>query len=467
MKVSQNNQRLQKTKYLGSNAQDRVELEHKQRVHREFSATLKGETDEFEYGSLERILSRENLLLAMKRVISNKGSHGVDGMTVYELKQFLQANWIRIREDIFNNEYKPMPVRRVEILKPSGGTRLLGIPTVLDRFIQQAIAQELNLIYDENFSENSFGFRPRRAAKDAIKKAESYINEGYRWVVDIDLEKFFDKVNHDILMYKLSKDIKDKRVLKLIRKYLQSGIMINGIVVSNEEGAPQGGPLSPLLSNIMLDELDKELEKRGHRFCRYADDCNIYVKSKRAGERVMKNITSFIEGKLKLKVNINKSAVERPWKRKFLGFTLGIMFGKAYSSISKQSLKKHKDKLREILSRSNPMTLEQRIIKLNQVNIGWINYYGIAKCKGIAVQLDKWIKLRLRMCIWKQWKKVKTRYKNLKKLGLNHYQAIKFANTRKGYWRVANSAILTTTLTNQFFNDLGLKSLTRQYIKIH
>ena len=467
MKVSQNNQRLQKTKYLGSNAQDRVELEHKQRVHREFSATLKGETDEFEYGSLERILSRENLLLAMKRVISNKGSQGVDGMTVYELKQFLQMNWIRIREDIFNNEYKPMPVRRVEIPKPSGGTRLLGIPTVLDRFIQQAIAQELNLIYDENFSENSFGFRPRRAAKDAIKKAESYINEGYRWVVDIDLEKFFDKVNHDILMYKLSKDIKDKRVLKLIRKYLQSGIMINGIVVSNEEGTPQGGPLSPLLSNIMLDELDKELEKRGHRFCRYADDCNIYVKSKRAGERVMENITSFIEGKLKLKVNINKSAVERPWKRKFLGFTLGIMFGKAYSSISKQSLKKHKDKLREILSRSNPMTLKQRIIKLNQVNIGWINYYGIAKCKGITVQLDKWIKLRLRMCIWKQWKKVKTRYKNLKKLGLNHYQAIKFANTRKGYWRVANSAILKTTLTNQFFNDLGLKSLTRQYIKIH
>ena len=281
MKVSQNNQRLQKTKYLGSSAQDRVELEHKQRAHRGFSATSKGENGEFEYGSLERILSRENLLLAMNRVISNKGSHGVDGITVYELKQFLQTNWPQIREDIFNNEYRPMPVRRVEIPKSDGGTRLLGIPTVLDRFIQQAIAQELNLIYDENFSESSFGFRPRRGAKDAIKKAESYINEGYRWVVDIDLEKFFDKVNHDILMYKLSKDIKDKRVLKLIRKYLQSGIMINGIVVSNEEGTPQGGPLSPLLSNIILDELDKELEKRGHRFCRYADDCNIYVKSKK------------------------------------------------------------------------------------------------------------------------------------------------------------------------------------------
>ena len=467
MKVSQNNQRLQKTKYLGSSAQDRVELEHKQRVHREFSATSNGKTGEFEYGSLERILSRENMLLAMKRVTSNKGSHGVDGMTVYELKQFLKANWIQIREDIFAGEYRPMPVRRVEIPKPNGGTRLLGIPTVLDRLIQQAIAQELNNIYDEKFSENSFGFRPRRGAKDAIKKAENFINEGFRWVVDIDLEKFFDKVNHDILMYKLSKDITDKRVLKLIRRYLQSGIMINGVVVSNEEGTPQGGPLSPLLSNIMLDELDKELEKRGHKFCRYADDCNIYVKSKRAGERVMVSITDFIEGKLKLKVNKDKSAVERPWKRKFLGFTLGLMFGKAYSSISRQSLKRHKDKLRKILSRSKPMTLEERIIRLNQVNIGWINYYGIAKCKGIVVQLDRWIKQRLRMCIWKEWKKVKTRYRNLKKLGLNHYQAIKFANTRKGYWRIANSAILDTTLTNQFFNDLGLKSLTRQYIKIH
>ena len=467
MKVSQNNQRLQKTKYLDSSAQNRVELKDKQRVHRKFSATSNGETSEFEYGSLERILSRENLLIAMKRVIANKGSHGVDGMTVYELRQFLKMNWVQIREDIFKGEYRPMPVRRVEIPKPNGGTRLLGIPTVLDRFIQQAVAQELNNIYDEKFSESSFGFRPRRGAKDAIKQAENYINEGFRWVVDIDLEKFFDKVNHDILMYKLSKDISDKRVLKLIRKYLQSGIMSNGVLVSNQEGTPQGGPLSPLLSNIMLDELDKELEKRGHRFCRYADDCNIYVKSKRAGERVMQGITDFIESKLKLKVNIKKSKVDRPWKRKFLGFTLGLMFGKAFSSISRESLRRHKDKLRSILSRSKPMTLEQRIIKLNQINIGWINYYGIAKCKGIVMQLDKWIRQRLRMCIWKQWKKVKSRYRNLKKLGLNHYQAIKFANTRKGYWRVANSAILNTTLKNQFFTDLGLKSLTHQYIKIH
>ncbi|WP_238475965.1 group II intron reverse transcriptase/maturase [Clostridium manihotivorum] len=255
--------------------------------------------------------------LALKRVISNKGSHGVDGMPVYELKQFLKTNWISIRENILNGEYRPMPVRRVEIPKPNGGTRLLGIPTVLDRLIQQAIAQELNSIYDRRFSESSFGFRPQRGAKDAIKKAEQYINEGYRWVVDMDLEKFFDKVNHDILMYKLSRSIKDKRVLSLIRKYLQSGIMINGVVVRNEEGTPQGGPLSPLLSNIMLDELDKELEMRGHKFCRYADDCNIYVKSERAGKRVMENITAFIERKLKLKVNREKSAVDRPWRRKF------------------------------------------------------------------------------------------------------------------------------------------------------
>lgn len=467
LKVSQNNQRLQKTKYLGSSAKNRVELKNKQRAHREFSATSKEEISGFEYSLLERILLKDNLELALKRVISNKGSHGVDGMTVYELRQFLKMNWVSIREDILNGKYEPMPVRRKEIPKQNGGTRILGIPTVLDRFIQQAIAQVLTDIYDENFSENSFGFRPRRRAKDAIKRAEQYINDGYRWVVDIDLEKFFDRVNHDILMYKLSKNIKDKRVLSLIRKYLQSGTMINGVVIENEEGTPQGGPLSPLLSNIILDELDKELEMRGHRFCRYADDCNIYVKSERAGKRIMENITSFIEGKLKLKVNRDKSAVDRPWKRKFLGFRLNLMFGKAGSSISKQSLERHKNKIRDVLSRSKPMTLEQRIRKLNQINIGWINYYGIAKCKRIVQQIDNWIRRRLRMCIWKQWKKVKTRYKNLKKLGFAHYQAIKFANTRKGYWRISNSPILNTTLTNEFFSKIGLKSLTRQYIKIH
>lgn len=467
MRVSQNTQRLQKTKYLGSSVENKVELEGKQRVHRVFSATSEGRTSEMKYGSLDRILSRENMFKALKRVVSNKGSHGVDGMSVYELKQFLKTNWTQIREDIFKGEYRPMAVRRVEIPKPNGGIRLLGIPTVLDRLIQQAIAQELNLIYDETFSENSYGFRPNKRAKDAIIRAKEYVSEGFRWVVDIDLEKFFDKVNHDILMYKLSKKIQDIRVLKLIRRYLQSGIMINGINVRSEEGTPQGGPLSPLLSNIMLDDLDKELEKRGHKFCRYADDSNIYVKSKRAGERVMQSITDFIEKKLKLKVNKNKSAVARPWKRKFLGFSIYMAFGKADIRISEESIKRYKKKIREILSRSKPTTLEEMIKRLNQINVGWINYYEVAKCKGLTEKLDIWIRQRLRMCLWKRWKKVKTRYKNLKKLGCTHYQAIKYANTRKGYWRTANSAILNTTLTNQFFINLGLKSLKNQYISIH
>ena len=416
---------------------------------------------------LELILEDSNLYKAIDRVVKNDGSGGIDKMTTFEGRSYFEEHKEEIKNALRKREYKPSPIRRVEIPKPDGGKRKLGIPIVVDRIIQQAIAQVLTPIYEKQFSESSYGFRPNRDCHMAIKKSLEYINDGYKYVVDMDLEKFFDRVNHDILMYKLSRDIKDKRVLRLIRKYLQSGIMINGIIVTNEEGTPQGGPLSPLLSNIMLDELDKELEKRMHKFCRYADDCNIYVKSKRAGERVMENITNFIEGRLKLKVNRSKSAVERPWKIKFLGFTIILFSGKACSTISKQSLKRYKDKIREILSRSKPMTLEQRIIKLNQINIGWINYYGVAKCKGIVQQLDKWIRQRLRMCIWKQWKKVKTRYKNLKKLGLNHYQAIKFANTRKGYWRTSNSPILNTTLTNQFFTDLGLKSLTHQYIKIH
>ncbi|WP_212905390.1 group II intron reverse transcriptase/maturase, partial [Clostridium polyendosporum] len=460
MKVSQNTQRLQKTKYLDYQVENRVEPKGKQEVHRVISATDKRRTNVQEYGSLERILSRENMQEAYRRVYSNKGSHGMDGMTVYELKQFLKTNWLTIREEILKGEYKPLPVRRVEIPKPNGGVRLLGIPTVLDRLIQHAIAQELTLIYDEDFSTNSYGFRPRRSAKDAIKQARDYyITKGYRWVVDIDLDKFFDRVNHDQLMYKLSKKIKDKRVLKLIRLYLQSGVMINGVVNRNDEGTPQGGPLSPILSNIILDELDKELEKRGHKFCRYADDVNIYVKSERAGNRVMESVTLFIEKKLKLKVNESKTAVARPWKRKFLGFSFYQVYGKGYIRISEQSLKRYKDNLRGLTSRSKPMTLEDRIRKINEVNIGWINYYGLANCKGITEQLDIWIRQRLRMCIWKQWKKVKTRYKNLKRFGCTHSQALKYANTRKGYWRVANSAILSTTLTNQVFGSLGLKSL--------
>jgi RNA-directed DNA polymerase len=302
---------------------------------------------------LNQILSRENMLQALKRVEQNKGSHGVDMMPVQNLRQHIVENWLSIKEAILKGTYEPMPVRRVEIPKPDGGVRLLGIPTVTDRLIQQAIAQVLSKVYDPTFSENSYGFRPNRNAHDAVRKAKEYIGEGYRWVVDMDLEKFFDKVNHDRLMSTLAKRIQDKPLLKLIRKYLQSGVMINGVVSSTLEGTPQGGPLSPLLSNIVLDELDKELERRGHKFVRYADDCNIYVKSKRAGLRTMASIQRFIEGKLRLKVNEKKSAVDRPWKRKFLGFSF-TFHKEPKVRIAKESLKRMKNKVREITSRKMP-----------------------------------------------------------------------------------------------------------------
>lgn len=467
MKVSKNTQRLQKTKYLGSKAESKMESKDKCGAHRVTTATTRGEANVLEYGSLERILSSENIRLAYKKVVSNKGKPGIDRMTVYEFKQFLKDNWLTIKENIFKGKYKPTAVRRVEIPKPNGGIRLLGIPTVLDRLIQQAIAQELNKIYDEDFSTSSYGFRPNKSAHDAIKQAENYINKGNRWVVDIDLEKFFDKVNHDILMYKLSKKIKDKRVLKLIRAYLTSGVMINGEFNRTVKGTPQGGPLSPILSNIILDDLDKELERRGHKFCRYADDCNIYVKSERAGKRVIESITLFIEKKLKLKINKDKSAVARPWKRKFLGFSFYWARYSAKIRVSAQAVNRYKDKVRKITSRSKPFTIEERIRKLNLLNRGWINYFGIANCKGIIKRFEIWIKQRLRMCIWKQWKKVRTRYKNLRKLGYTHNQAFKYANTRKGYWRIANSPILQTTMNNQFFKTVGLYSLSAKYMKVH
>ena len=411
---------------------------------------------------MEQILSRENLIRALNRVVRNKGSHGVDGMPAQNLRAHIIEHWDTMKMELLSGTYQPQPVRRVEIPKPDGGVRLLGIPTVIDRFIQQAIAQVLSSIYDPTFSEHSYGFRPKRSAHDAVKKAKRFITEGNRWVVDIDLEKFFDRVNHDKLMGLLAKRIEDKHLLQLIHKYLKTGIMINGVVMNSEEGTPQGGPLSPLLSNIVLDELDKELEKRGHSFVRYADDCNIYVKTPKAGNRVMKSVTSFIEGKLKLKVNTSKSAVDRPWKRKFLGFSF-TPHKEPKVRIAKTSMNRMKDKIRDITSRSKPYSMEQRIAKLNQYLTGWCGYFSLADTPTVFVKLEKWIRRRLRMCMWKDWKKSSTKVRKLTGLGIPKGKAYEWGNSRKSYWRISNSPVLHRALGNSYWSSQGLKSLIARY----
>jgi len=411
---------------------------------------------------LEAIVSRENLNLAYKRVKSNGGSHGVDDMTIEELLPYLKQHGAALRQSILEGVYTPQAVRRVEIPKPDGGTRQLGIPTVVDRLIQQAVAQTLNNVFDKGFSANSYGFRPGRSAHMAIKAARSHIEDGNRWVVDLDLEKFFDRVNHDKLMSLVARKVKDKRVLRLIRKYLESGVLANGVKVKNEEGTPQGGPLSPLLANIMLDELDKELESRGHKFCRYADDCNIYVKSRTAGARVMIGITRYIEDVLKLKINRKKSAVDRPGRRKFLGFSFYITKGKARNFVHAKSIQRFKEKVREITSRSNGRGMEWRREKLARLIMGWVNYFHIADMQRNAGDLDGWIRRRIRMCYWKQWKRIKTKHDNLVRLGLDTSKAWEFANTRKGSWCIAGSVILKHALSNECLEKLGFPNLCRR-----
>lgn len=411
---------------------------------------------------MKRLLSRENLLKALKQVEKNKGSHGMDGMSVEFLREHIREHWTSIRSSIEDGSYKPLPVRRIEIPKPNGGVRLLGIPTVFDRFIQQAIAQILTPLFDPGFSDCSYGFRPGKRGHDAVRKAKGHIEEGYRWVIDLDLEKFFDQVNHDKLMGLLVKKITDKQILKLIRRYLQSGIMVNGLRVSNEQGVPQGGPLSPLLSNIMLDLLDKELEKRGHKFVRYADDCNIYVRTRKAGERVKQSITEFIEQQLKLKVNQEKSAVDRPWKRKFLGFSF-THHHRPKIRVAKESIKRAKEKIREITSRSKSLTMEQRVERLNVFLVGWGNYFSLADTPTPFQQIDEWLRRRLRMCLWKQWKKPRTKVKRLISLGIPNEKAYEWGNTRKKYWRIACSPILHRTLDLAYWRGLGLKSIKARY----
>ncbi len=407
------------------------------------------------------------MMLALGRVRRNRGSHGVDGMTVDELPAYLVTAWPFIRGELLSGTYTPQPVRRVEIPKPDGGIRLLGIPTVLDRLIQQATVQVLSPVFEETFSEYSYGFRPGKSAHTAILKAKEHIEQGYTWTIDMDLEKFFDRVNHDILMSRIARKIKDKRVLKLIRNYLVSGVLVEGIKVSSEEGTPQGGPLSPLLANILLDDLDKELEKRGHVFVRYADDCNIYVKSERAGLRVMASVRKLLTGKLKLKVNESKSGVDRPWKRKFLGFSFYKINGKVGIRIHPKSIRKFKETIRKITNRNHSRNFEERLQNLAVVTRGWINYFGIAEAKRVMEEIDMWTRRRLRACLWKQWKRIKTKHDNLVKLGVNKAKAWEWANSRKGYWRIAGSYILSTTLTNKFFEEKGYKSLLKQYRKVH
>ena len=416
---------------------------------------------------LERILDRNNLNQAYLKVKKNGGSAGIDGMTVEEMLSYLKIHREELLEALRSERYKPKAVKRVEIPKPDGGKRMLGVPTVIDRMIQQAIVQVLQPIYEPLFSENSYGFRPKRSAHQAIKQALKYYNEGYRQVVDLYLAKYFDTVNHEILIGMLRKQIKDERVIRLIRKYLKSGVMINGLISPTTEGTPQGGNLSPLLSNIYFTAFDRMLESRGHKFVRYADDCNIYVKSRRAAERVMINCTKFLEGKLKLKVNRNKSQVGSPLRLKFLGFSMYKTGKKAGIRPHGKSIKKFKDKIRELTSRKQARSIEVILKRLKRYTVGWLGYYSIADMESHIKRLNEWIRRRIRQIYWKQWKRIKTRHDNLVKLGIDNENAWKWANSRKAYWRIADSHILHKSLTNKYLASVGYDDILERYKVLH
>jgi RNA-directed DNA polymerase len=407
---------------------------------------------------MEEVCERKNCEQALARVKSNKGSAGIDGMTVEELPTYLRKHWPIIREQVLSGTYKPQPVKRVEIPKPDGGIRQLGIPTVLDRFIQQAVMQVLQRSWDETFSDHSYGFRPGRSAHQAVTTAQQYIAEGYGWVVDLDLEKFFDRVNHDKLMAKLAQRIRDKRLLKLIRAFLRAGVMEGGLVSPVDEGTPQGGPLSPLLSNIVLDELDRELERRGHRFVRYADDSNIYVRSQRAGERVMKSVSAFITKKLKLKVNEQKSAVSQPSKRKFLGFSF-TWHREPKRRIAPKAIARFKQRVRELTRRTRGVRVETMVAQLSRYLTGWRGYFRFCQTPTVLRKLEEWTRRRLRSVIWKQWKQARVRFAELTKRGVGKDLAAQTAGSAHGPWRLSNSPALTIALPNAYFASLGLTPL--------
>jgi len=413
---------------------------------------------------LERVLEHGNLLRALRRVERNGGAPGVDGMTVEELRRFLRSHWVRIREDLWHGSYRPQPVRRVEIPKPGGGVRQLGIPTVLDRLIQQALLQVLTPIFDPHFSAYSYGYRPRRRAHDAVRQARAYVGEGRPWVVDLDLDRFFDRVNHDMLMARVARRVQDKRVLTLLRAYLQAGVMVNGVVVETAEGTPQGGPLSPLLANILLDELDRELERRGHRFTRYADDCTIYVHSQRSGERVLASVKGYIEKRLKLRVNDGKSAVAKAHRTTVLGFT--FLAGRVVKiRIAPEALRKAKATIRRLTRRSRGPGIVKRVQTLNEYLRGWIGYFALVETPSVIDDLEEWVRRRLRLCLWRQWPRVRTRYRQLRECGVPERDVHRIANSRLGPWRMAGKA-LGRFLGTTYWTEAGLESVSLRYSQL-
>ena len=412
---------------------------------------------------MEAAVERSNMLCAYERVVKNQGAPGVDGLTVAEFKPWLQAHWPSVRQALLAGEYMPAAVRKVEIPKPQGGVRTLGIPTVLDRLIQQSLNQVLQPLFDPGFSESSYGFRPGRNAHQAVKAAQGYVAEGKRWVVDLDLEKFFDRVNHDVLMARVARKVRDERVLKLIRRYLEAGLMEGGVMSTRTEGTPQGGPLSPLLSNILLDDLDRELKRRGLSFCRYADDCNIYVGSKRAGERVMQAVTAFLERRLKLKVNASKSAVARPWQRKFLGYSM-TWHKKPKLKIAQPSRERLAENVRKTLREARGGSLKRAIERLNPVLRGWVAYFRLTEVKGVLEELDGWIRHKLRALLWRQWKRVYTRVKHLMRAGIDRQRAWLSATNGHGPWWNGGASHMNAAYPKSWFDRMGLVSLldTRQ-----
>jgi len=409
--------------------------------------------------TMEEVLSRENMLQAYHRVVSNRGTPGVDGVTVDDLAPLVRQRWEAIREELLSGTYVPSPVRKVEIPKPGGkGVRMLGIPTVLDRLIQQALLQVLTPQFDPSFSDASFGFRPGRSAHQALDRAQEHIAAGHRWVVDLDLEKFFDRVNHDVLMARLARRIADKRILKLIRRYLQAGIMEGGVASPRSEGTPQGGPLSPLLSNILLDELDQELQRRGHRFVRYADDCNIYVRSRIAGERVLSSVERFLQKRLRLVVNREKSAVDRPWNRKFLGYTFTMHF-QPKLKVAPESVKRLKGRLREAFRKGRGRNLGVVVEELRPLLLGWVSYYRKSEVRNTFEQLDQWMRRKLRAMLWRQWKRPWPRAKALFRRGLPWQRAWISATNGRGPWWNAGASHMHQAVTNRELRQLGLVSL--------